>query len=382
MFAITNVKIFDGEKFIADQVVHFQNGIIINTQNQTDADHIIDGNGAFLCPGFVDVHIHGSFGADVMNPGGVKKLASCLPKIGTTAFCPTSVANTIANTNQFLGEVKKSIETNDGAKVLGAHLEGPYLSIENRGAHDISVLCDPLLDHYDQMVDGYHDIISRVSLAPERAGSRQLIEYLKEKGIAIAAAHTNASAKLMEETIQAGLTIATHAFNGYYPFHHREENAISVILTDPRIVCEFIPDLQHITKYAIRLLLASKGTEKTFICSDSCSAGSMPDGNYYLGRLPVYVENSIAHLQSDGRLAGSTISVLQGITNLVMKAGVSLDVALRLATSNPAKSIHLDHKIGRIQSGFCADFVLLDKNLQLLKTFINGNCVYASESNL
>jgi len=373
---IRNCRVFNGAEFIAANAVEFMNGIVTQLYTDYSGDDGVDANGAILCPGFVDVHIHGSFGMDVMQPGGIAALIEKLPSVGTTAFCPTTCAESDEHNISFLEYVKKEMPRTDGTRVLGAHLEGPFFALENRGAHATEQLRNPTKENYFRFAKGYEDIIRRVSLAPELPGGSELAAYLYGKGTVVAAAHTNATAAEMEHAIGQGVFISTHTFNGFFPFHHRQENAISVVLTDPRVVCEFIPDLQHITKYAIKVILGCKGFEKTFICSDAIAAGNLKEGNFVLGGLEVKVENYVARLASDGRLAGSTISISKGIRNLVQEVGVPLDKALRLGTLNAAKSIYKEHELGRVAVGACADFVLLDDALQVKSTYIRGQCVY------
>ena len=377
MAIIKNVRVFNGEVFTPVTAVEFEDGIITNMYEKCDSPDALDGNGCILAPGFVDTHIHGSFGRDVLTPGGTDFLADNLPKVGTTSYCPTNATDTLENINHFLGEVSEAKKRDHGTRVLGAHIEGPFFGLDNRGSHAIPLLKDPTMDNYKKMTGQYEDAIVRFSVAPEKEGAMELIPYLVKKGIVVSAAHTDSTAPIMEEAIAKGVTISTHTFNGFYPFHHRNECSIGVVLTDDRITCEFIPDLQHINKYAARLIMKAKGFEKTFLCSDSLEPGQMPDGDYQLAGSKVVVKNHIARLAEDGRLAGSTISILDGVRNLVFKVGIPLDKALRMGTENAANSINrLD--IGRIKIGCKADFILLDDDLDLRMTVIRGNTEYTA----
>ena len=225
------------------------------------------------------------------------------------------------------------------------------------------------------MAGEYEGVIVRVSLAPEKRGGMELISYLAQKGVVVSAAHTDSMAKEMEEAISKGISIATHTFNGFYPVHHRQENSIAVVLTDDRIICEFIPDLQHINVYAARLIMKAKGFEKTFICSDALEPSQQGDGIYSLAGSKVIVRDSVARLE-DGRLAGSTICILQGVRNLVNIMKIPLCKALRLGTYNPANAIG-NSSIGRIAVGAQADFLLLSEDLQLMQTYIRGKLEYS-----
>ncbi len=373
---IKNARIFTGEVFAPLSTLSYEDGVITDLSTK-DAPDALDAKGAILCPGFVDVHIHGSFGRDVLERGGTAHMAGKLPTVGTTSFCPTNATDSFENIHSFLSELPAEMKKEAGARVLGAHVEGPFFALENRGAHAIPYLADPTMENYKKIVGDYEDAIVRVSLAPEKKGGYELTKYLVKKGIVVSAAHTDSMAKEMEEALACGVTISTHTFNGFYPVHHRSENSIGVVLTDDRITCEFIPDLQHINKYAARLIMKAKGFERTFICSDALAPSQLGDGEYSLAGSKVIVTNNVARLAEDGRLAGSTICMLQGVRNLINIMGIPLDKALRMATHNPAAAIG-NSFIGRIGVGAAADFLLLDDSLNLKATYIRGKLEYTA----
>ena len=347
MSVIKNARIFNGEVFTPLTAVRYEGGLIKELYTAYDGGDAIDAKGAILSPGFVDTHIHGSFGTDVLKPGGTDYIADHFPSVGTTSYCPTNYTTPIR-----------------------LAVDAPFFSIANRGAHATHMLKDPTVENYKKMVGEYDDAVLRVSLAPEKTGGMELITYLVNRGKYVSIAHTDSMAKDVEDAIGKGAPISTHTFNGFFPMHHRQENGIVAVLTDDRIICEFIPDLQHINKYAARLILRSKGFEKTFICSDALEPGQMGDGIYQLAGSRVTVIDHVARLD-DGRLAGSTICLLDGIRNLVNIIGIPLEKALKLATINPANSLGLTD-IGRIKPGAKADFVLLSDDLVLQKTIIRG----------
>jgi N-acetylglucosamine-6-phosphate deacetylase len=376
MKVIKNAKVFNGEAFIPISAVAFCDGIVTRLYENYAGSDAYDAGGAILAPGFVDLHIHGSFGKDVLMAGGTQHLMENLPSVGTTSFCPTSATAPFEMITDFLGEVAALIDLEQGTRILGAHIEGPFFTERNRGAHATELLKDPTIANYEKIVGEYEDVVLRLSLAPELPGGMELISKLATEDVVLSAAHTDAMAGDMEEAISRGLTMATHTFNGFFPVHHREENGIAAVLTDDRIICEFIPDLQHISKYAARLIMAAKGYEKTFICSDALAPAHMPDGEYMLSTTPIVVKDAVATNKADGRLAGSTISVLQGVKKLVEIMKTPLDKALRMGTLNPARAIESDF-LGKITVGAAADFVLLDPStLDLKQTYIRGHLEY------
>ncbi|HEX3027063.1 MAG TPA: N-acetylglucosamine-6-phosphate deacetylase [Clostridia bacterium] len=372
MAVIKNAKIFDGEKMLGQTAVVFENGKVTGFLDSSDCADAIDAGGKLVTPGLVDIHIHGSFGIDFMEKGALETVCKKLPQYGVTSLLATSVTESDRAIRDFLGYTRKAMKMEKGTRILGAHLEGPYFSYENRGAHDENELRDPLPENYHAMTDGFEDIITRVSIAPEKKGGFELVKELVEDGVLVSVAHTNANADEMEKAIDLGLSLCTHTFNGMFPFHHRNTGSIGVVLTDDRITCEFIPDLHHITKLAIRLILKSKGTENTIICTDAIAGALVEDGDYVLGGLAVVVKDSVAHLKSDGRLAGSTISLDWGVRNLVNEVGVPVETALRMATRNPAKAIGRDHQVGRLAVGSNADILVLNDDLTVERTFIRG----------
>lgn len=363
---LCNARIFDGTTFLTQTAVSFENGMITALHDGRDGTDV---DGKLLSPGFVDIHMHGILGLDSMRPGSIGKMAGILPQYGTTSFCPTSLSETDEVIRSYLYEVHDAKGRESGARVVGAHLEGPYLAESVRGVHDAGKLRDPLPQHYRQLTLGYEADICRVTLAPERRSGMELTRHLSSRGIAVSIGHSEATAAQTQEAARQGVNSSTHTFNGMKPLHHRNPGVLGAILTDERISAEFIADLIHIDPIMVQLIYRAKGPEKCYFCTDSMEATGMPDGIYHLGQEEVTVENGIA--LKNGGLAGSTLTMDRGLRNLVQKIGLPLCDALRMATSNPAYVLG-ETDIGRIAVGAKADFVILDADLQVISTYVRG----------
>lgn len=367
---LCNTKIFDGTTFLPQTAVSFKNGVITALHNSTDGTNV---GGKLLAPGFVDIHMHGIRGLDSMRPGNISKMAEILVQYGATSFCPSSITETDEVIRSYLQEIHDAMNLQSGARVLGAYLEGPYLAESVKGAHDATKLRDPILGDFKKLVAGYEGDICRITLAPERKGGMELIKFLSAQGITVSIGHSEATAAQALEAIYLGVNSSTHTFNGMKPLHHRNPGVLGAILIDKRIQAEFIADLIHIDPLMIQLIYEVKGPEKCYFCTDSMEAAGMPDGTYHLGMYQITVKNGIA--QKNGSLASSTLTMDQGLRNLVQKLDLPLCDVLRMATRNPADVLgKVD--IGRIQVGAKADFVLLDEDLRVVSTYVRGKKEY------
>ncbi|MGI6617239.1 MAG: N-acetylglucosamine-6-phosphate deacetylase [Saccharofermentanales bacterium] len=373
MTTLSNIKLFDGTRFRDETSISIHDGIITELGNTTTG---IDMGGKMLSPGLIDLHMHGQMGEESMRPGGVVRIAFTQLMFGVTSFCPASVTDSDENTRIFLENVRQAMISPKGARVLGAYLEGPYLDHDLRGVHDERYIKDPSVSHYIELVDGYEDIIARVTLAPEKNGGMELVQYLADQGITVSIGHSAANAEETMDAIRHGVNTTTHTFNAMHPLHHRQPGVLAVALTHPDISAEFIADMIHIDPLIVKLIYLAKGVEKCFYCTDSMEAAGMPDGDYQLGPSTISVENGIA--RKGDRLAGSTLTMDHGLRLLVEQAGIPLHDALRMGTRNPADIIGRTD-IGRLLPGAKADFVLWDESLHVKATYVDGQCLYCAD---
>jgi len=335
----------------------------------------------FVVPGFIDEHIHGSDGFDVMDGkrSSLEKIANALPQDGVTSFCPTTMTMDKDSILKALSTIHEEILASPkaGARILGAHLEGPFISPEFKGAQnqeDIRVCSDSLMDEFFQVCPE----IKEVTFAYEENGSA-LLSYLVNKGIVPSIGHSNCPSELLKEGIAKGIRCSTHAYNAMRRFTHRDVGIVGVVLLDERVRCELIADGIHVVPDAIALLYRMKGPEKVILITDSMEAKHLKEGQYQLGGQAVYVKDGAARL-ADGTLAGSVLTMNQAVKNMKDFLGISLIDAVRLATENPAKNLSLDHEIGSILPNYRADFAIVDQDVNVYACIRDGEIIYRKEN--
>jgi N-acetylglucosamine-6-phosphate deacetylase len=327
---------------------------------------------AYIAPGFVDLQVNGGFGVEVgEDPEAIRTLAARLPETGVTAFLPTIITSPSAFYAKAIAAFEAA-KCAPGARPLGLHIEGPFLSPQRHGAHrrDLIESADPRL--LDALLE--RNTVFLVTLAPERPDAPELIEKLRTCGILISLGHTDATYKQFEAGVSAGARMATHLYNAMSPFGHRAPGAIGAALTDDRVTVGLIADGVHAHPASLRLALRAKGARKIALVSDMMAAAGMPPGTYALGGQQVIVDSTAARL-ADGTLAGSLLTVDQAVRNMVRWAGATPAAALSMASAAPAALLGLA-EYGLIRIGNRADLVLLDNDLRVQMTIINGDVVY------
>ena len=340
---IENGIVFTGEQFINGLSVRLQNGIVNEVGEKTAADSTetrLDLEGDFLLPGFVDVHIHAFHGSDTMRgEADVRRMSRELAKTGTGAFCPTTMSASEEDTRIALSGICAVMDRpeRNGARILGAHMEAPFLSEGRAGAQLKQFFADPDWNALMRMADNIA-IVRLITLAPERNGSERFIRQATAAGIRISVGHTDATAAQVHAAGDWGADHITHTFNAQTPIHHREPGVPGAALTDARFYCEMICDGKHLHDDIIRLLILCKGAERTVVITDAMEAAGMPDGEYSLGGQAVFVKDGSARLK-DGTLAGSVLTMPQALYNLIHRYGTDPLDACAMCTSTPAHSI-------------------------------------------
>lgn len=338
--------------------------------------------GAVVLPGFVDQHVHGAGGADGMD-GSVEALTTIsqtLAKEGTASFLVTTMTQSKENILNALKAVKTFREgQNTGARALGVHLEGPFISPKYKGAQPLQYVTLPDVKTFDEYNAASGNSIKIVTLAPEAEGAEELIRHLKSNGIVASIGHTGAGVEEVQRAIQCGASNVTHTYNAQSALHHREIGAVGSAMLFDELNCEMIADAIHVSVPAMRLLVKSKPKDKLTLITDAMRAKGLPDGVSELGGQTVYVKNGQARL-ADGTLAGSVLKMNRALQNVVEKLGVSFTQAVDSATINPAKNLGLDGEIGSIKVGKRTDFTVLNKNYDVLYTIVGGKIVYSAEN--
>ncbi len=336
-----------------------------------------------VVPGFVDVHIHGAGGHDVMEgtARALDRIAATVARHGTTSLVATTVTAPIEETCHSLEGIARYIRNHEelkepqentklAAEIVGIHLEGPFISKVRRGVHPPDSIARPSVEVLQKFLDAADGLVKIVTIAPEIPGACELIEYAVAARIVAAIGHTDADYDQARAAIQAGARHAVHMFNAMRPFAHRDPGVVGAILTDPEVTAEIIADGVHVAGPTIQVLLGCKGFDTVLLVSDGIAATAMPDGNYRLGNFEVTVRDGVAR-NSEGKLAGSTLTLDRALRYLVA-LGVPLKDAVRMATVLPARRLGLAGKKGIIAVGADADLVALTPDLRVAGVMTRG----------
>lgn len=381
MQGFINVNAYIEGKGIVKTDIGFNNGkieFIGNSNGRITCPIPVNGD-VVVVPGFIDQHIHGAMGADAMD-GTVEALstiANAVASEGTTGFLATTMTQSPENILKAMNAVKSYVESNfkDGAKLLGIHLEGPFISKKHVGAQPIDYVASPEIETFDKYYKASGNNIKIVSLAPEVDGADKLIKHMKGLGVVPSAGHTDSGYSDIEKAIENGLSNITHTYNAQKPLHHREVGTVGSAMLFDSVNAEAICDLIHLSVPAIKLLIKNKPHDKFTLITDSMRAKHLPDGLSELGGQEVIVKNGEARLV-DGTLAGSILKMNVAIKNLVLSCGVSFTDAIDFATINPAKNLGIDQTVGSIKEGKNADFTVLDGEFNVLITIRDGKIIY------
>jgi N-acetylglucosamine-6-phosphate deacetylase len=337
----------------------------------------IDAKGQSIVPGFIDLQINGAFGMDfTSNPETIWQVGTHLTRFGVTSFLPTIISSPLETVRK--AQTVLHIGPPDGyhgARVIGLHLEGPYLNPEKHGAHNPAHLRLPEPDVYDYWSPA--NFVRMVTLAPELPGALEAVETMVKHGVLVGAGHSRADLEQSVASFGAGVRYGTHLFNGMAPFNHYQPGLVGALMTDNRLICGMIVDGAHIHPATVNLAWRILGSQRTNLVTDAMAALGMPVGVYQLGGGTVYVDGSSARLK-DGTLAGSLLSLDQALRNLVAFTGCSLEEAICTVTQIPARLLRLDASLGNLKVGAKADLVFLTPDLQIIGVWLNGHQVYSA----
>ncbi len=325
----------------------------------------IDFGNKWVVPGFVDLHVHGGGGADFMDgtPEAARQVARTHARHGTTTLLATTLTGsreTIVRCLQAAVEVQNTPGP-DEARIAGAHLEGPYLCAARRGAQPEQYIRPPDWDEMQAwMRIGGGSFVKKITLAPEIDGALEFIGKAAEAGVASSLGHTNATYEQAIAATDAGASQVTHLFNAMTPLTHRSPGMVGASLADSRLLLELIADGVHVHPTVVQLAIQSAGAERIALITDAMSGASMPDGTYQLGGNPVVVRNGAATFEDGLTLAGSVLTMNRAFMNVQRYAGVTPQVAARMASANAARALGLDAETGRLEPGLRADLAVVD----------------------
>lgn len=331
-----------------------------------------------IVPGFIEEHIHGANGSDAMYPNkkDLHNIASSITRSGTTSFFPTTMTMSKSAIKKALNNIRdKKYEANE-AKILGVHLEGPFIAEEFKGAQDAKYIVKPNVADMKDFIKASGNKIKIVTLAVEKADP-SFLKFLKKNQIVISAGHSNAKYQEAVKAKQYGLSCTTHTYNAMSKLHHRDIGLVGATLTMKDLFAELILDFEHVSKEAAQLLFKNKGKEKIILITDSMEARYKKSGRYHLGTFPVYVANNRAVLKN-GQLAGSILEMNVALRNAKNIFQLSLEETIDLASKNVATNLGLT-KVGAIALNNFADFTIIDKNFNVYQTYVNGKLVYSKK---
>ena len=383
--AIYASRILTPQEELRDCVIVVEAGRITGIGHR-DEVHIPPGakdyvaSGMTVVPGFVDVHIHGAGGHDVMEAeaAALDKITATVARFGTTSIVATTVTAPIEATCHSLEGIAAYIRAHEstadnarfGADILGIHLEGPFINPERRGVHPTASILAPSVESFEKFRAAAGNLIKLITIAPEMPGALKLIAAAVADGVVVGLGHTDADYAQARAAIQAGARHAVHVYNAMRPFTHRDPGVISAVLTDADVTAEIIADGVHVAGPAIQVLLGTKGFDTVLLVSDGTAATGMRDGTFKLGGFEVQVRDGVVR-NSEGKLAGSTLTIDRAIRYLV-ELGVPLVDAIRMATILPARRLGLAGKKGIIAVGADADLVVLTPDLHVAGVMTRG----------
>ncbi|RLK62748.1 N-acetylglucosamine-6-phosphate deacetylase [Atopobacter sp. AH10] len=349
------------------------------TSELKDAEaKVVDYSDFSVAPGLVDTHIHGFMGYDVMDNDaeGLRVIAEGLPSCGVTSWLPT----TLTADHDLLKEVCQTIKNFKGnaksAKIRGIFFEGPYFCEEHKGAQNPKYMTDPNSDELDEWQEAAGGLLKKIAIAPERPGSVEFTRHAREKGIFIALGHSGATYEECLKAVDAGANIFVHVFNGMRGLHHREPGVVGAAMNCKETYGELICDGYHVQPGACECLMNAHGRDRIALITDCMRAGGLGDGKSTLGEFEVIVKDGAARLANSGSLAGSVLQLIHGVKNVVDWEIATPQEALHMATLSPAKSVKIDDVCGKIAAGYAADFIVLNDDLELQATYIDGEKVY------
>ena len=379
MKAFKNASVYAEGKGIIRTSVYFDDKIRQIGGYVAGAEEIELPENAVVLPGFIDEHIHGAGGSDAMD-GNTKDLAiiaETVAKEGTTSFLATTMTQSKENILKAMRAVKEYREAagEQGARIAGVHLEGPFIAAAHKGAQPLEYVAAPDAKTFDEYNAACGNAIKIITLAPETDGALDFIRHIVAQGTVVSIGHTGAKYAEVKATMEAGATNVTHTYNAQSPLHHREIGVVGSALLLEDLYCELICDTIHVSVPAMQLLVKNKRADKLALITDAMRAKGLADGVSELGGQTVYVKGGEARL-ADGTLAGSVLRMNRALQNMVEKVGVPLTQAVDYCTINPARTLKMENEAGSIAEGKRADFAVLNDKFDVLYTVRDGKIIY------
>lgn len=354
-----------------------EGGVIVDVGEGRHERPDLDATGRVLAPGFVDLQVNGAAGCDFLAPTetGLEAAHAHLLRTGTVAYLPTLISAPDDRLRPALAFFAERMRRQSAPRILGVHLEGPFLSPARPGAHRPEYLRRPSVEWIAGLIREFPGAVRLVTLAPELDGAAEVIEHLRSRGIAAAAGHTDATYPQAAAAFDRGIRLATHLFNAMRPYHHREPGIVGAALLRRDVACSIIADGIHLHSAVVEHVLGLKGPEGTILVTDAINAVGTAGPEVTLGDRSVRIADGAPRLE-DGTLAGSILTMDQAIRNVAAAAG-GLDRAVRMASATPARLLGLDQ--GECRPGHRADLVILSQELRVVATVVGGTVAYRSD---
>ncbi len=372
MKAILNAKLLTDDRIIEGKVLLFDHQILdIVEESDLNSMETIDAKGAYVSAGFIDLHIHGSGGADVMDatPAALETISSTLLQTGTTSFLATTMTMSSEAIDKALQNIQLHADKVSGANLLGIHLEGPFINAQKHGAQDKAYVQSANMG----LIENYMNEVKMITLAPEIEGAKDFVKQLTHEypHIILSIGHSDASYEESQESFSWGISHATHLFNAMNPYHHRKPGIVGAVF-DSDVTCDMIADLVHTHPSTLELVQKVK-KEKLILITDAMRAGCMKCGTYDLGGRRVEVNEGKAVLE-DGTLAGSVLKMNDALSNMRKHTSMDLVEIVNAATKIPARKLGIPK--GELRKGYDADIVIFDENFSIISTIVNGEVKY------
>ena len=360
---ITGGAVFCSDKTLKTKDLCFENGVI--TENSENGE--FNASGCYVLPGFIDTHNHGAFGTEFSSPDQDFS-------VGLDKLCTLGVTAVLATTRSLFEEelyaAARNIKRQNDERVLGIHMEGPFVNPARIGAMNRQKLRNPDINVIKNFQKESGGMLKIVSLAPETVNGFETVKYCAENGITVSMAHTDATFEQAEKAHSLGATRLTHTYNGMRPFTHRDPGVLGYALTTPEIQCELICDLYHVSSAAIKVAVKCKGTDNITMISDSGVFAGLGDGEYIVDGRKRYVRDGLCLADDNKTIAGSTKTLYDGVKNMLSLGYTPAEVAV-MASVNPAKACG-DTTRGSLDTGTRADIVVMDKNFDIAAVFLGG----------
>ena len=354
--------------------IKIKDGVIEEISKVADESiEIKDYTGKIVAPGYFDTHVHGYGGHDIMDATkeGLLEISKGIVQTGVTSFLATTLTDTTEKLDKACKNVGDNKDFCEGAKVQGIFLEGPFFTEEFKGAQNPDYMTNPDINKLSNWKKLSKGLVNKIAIAPERENSEEFIKDALKLGVKVALGHSNATYEQAKKAVDVGANIFVHTYNGMSPLHHRNPGMVGVALSTENTYGEVICDGHHVHPAAVKVVMRAKTYDNTLLITDCMMAGGMPEGDYKLGDFDVKVENGTARIQN-GSLAGSILRLDNAVKNIVKWGLASPFDAVKMASLIPAKSVDLDDKIGSISVGRCADINILDKDMNVLEVYIDG----------